>query len=79
MDKKVPEVLLSGHHKKIEQWRLEQSVIRTKQMRPDLYAIYEKEQVEKQLQLKLEKQEQKRLRKLQLELELDKLPETEGK
>lgn len=36
MGKKVPEVLLSGHHKKIEAWRMEQSVVRTKERRPDL-------------------------------------------
>ncbi len=34
--KKVPEVLMSGHHANIEKWRREQSVIRTKQRRPDL-------------------------------------------
>lgn len=43
MDKKVPDVLLSGHHKNIEKWRLEQSVKRTKEFRPDLYALYEAE------------------------------------
>lgn len=32
----VPEVLLSGHEKKIEEWRFQQSVERTKQRRPDL-------------------------------------------
>ncbi len=32
----VPEVLLSGNHKKIEQWRLKQSLGRTWQRRPDL-------------------------------------------
>ena len=36
MDKKVPAVLLSGHHKNIDKWRLEQSIIRTKERRPDL-------------------------------------------
>lgn len=35
-DKKVPEVLLSGHHKNIENWRKEQSIIITKNNRPDL-------------------------------------------
>lgn len=40
--KKVPEVLLSGNHKKIEEWRLEQSVLRTKERRPDLYEKYER-------------------------------------
>lgn len=32
----VPKVLLSGHHKKIEEWRHEQSLIRTYNKRPDL-------------------------------------------
>jgi len=32
----VPEVLLSGHEAKIEQWRLEKALERTKQRRPDL-------------------------------------------
>ena len=34
--KTVPEVLLSGHHKKIEEWQLEQKKIMTKRWRPDL-------------------------------------------
>lgn len=33
---KVPDVLLSGHQAKIEEWRHEQSVLRTKQRRPEL-------------------------------------------
>jgi tRNA (guanine37-N1)-methyltransferase len=33
---KVPEVLLSGHEAKIEQWRLEMALARTKERRPDL-------------------------------------------
>lgn len=36
MEKRVPEVLLSGHHAKIHQWRKEQSIIRTALHRPDL-------------------------------------------
>jgi len=35
-EKAVPEVLLSGHHAKIEEWRDEQSYLRTKERRPDL-------------------------------------------
>ena len=35
-DLKVPEVLLSGNHEKIRQWRLQQSLLRTQQRRPDL-------------------------------------------
>ncbi|MEE0201977.1 MAG: tRNA (guanosine(37)-N1)-methyltransferase TrmD [Muricomes sp.] len=34
--KKVPEVLLSGHHANIEKWRREQAVLRTRERRPDL-------------------------------------------
>jgi len=33
---KVPDILLSSDHKKIDEWRLEQSVKRTKQRRPNL-------------------------------------------
>ena len=33
---RVPEVLLSGHERKIQEWRLEQSVERTRRLRPDL-------------------------------------------
>jgi tRNA (guanine37-N1)-methyltransferase len=33
---KVPDILLSGHEAKIEEWRYEQSVERTKKLRPDL-------------------------------------------
>jgi len=33
---RVPEVLLSGDHKKIAQWRQEQAVARTRERRPDL-------------------------------------------
>ncbi|MCC5855373.1 MAG: tRNA (guanosine(37)-N1)-methyltransferase TrmD [Idiomarina sp.] len=34
--KEVPAVLLSGHHEEIRRWRLQQSLIRTWQRRPDL-------------------------------------------
>jgi tRNA (guanine37-N1)-methyltransferase len=33
---KVPDILLSGNHAKIEQWRHEQALIRTEERRPDL-------------------------------------------
>ena len=35
--KKVPPILLSGHHANVEKWRLEQSMERTKERRPDLW------------------------------------------
>ncbi len=37
MGKKVPEILLSGDHKKVDEWRLEKAIERTRQRRPDLY------------------------------------------
>lgn len=33
---RVPDVLLSGHERKIDEWKLEQSIERTKRLRPDL-------------------------------------------
>ena len=36
----VPEVLLNGNHKLIEEYRLEQKIARTKAKRPDLYEKY---------------------------------------
>jgi len=35
---RVPDILLSGHHKNIETWRREQSIKRTLERRPDLLA-----------------------------------------
>jgi len=34
--RKVPDILLSGHHQKIKKWRKEQSIIRTLKKRPEL-------------------------------------------
>lgn len=42
--KSVPKVLLSGNHREIEKWRLEQAKARTKSVRPDLYERYEARQ-----------------------------------
>jgi tRNA (guanine37-N1)-methyltransferase len=50
---KVPAVLLSGDHEKIRRWRLQQSLKKTRQLRPDLFAKHE-----------LNKEEQKLLRQL---------------
>lgn len=36
MGKRVPEVLLTGHHANIQAWRREQSILRTYERRPDL-------------------------------------------
>ena len=37
---RVPDILLSGDHKKVDIWRHEQSLNRTKELRPDLYEAY---------------------------------------
>jgi len=57
--RKVPEILLSGHHANIAKWRRKQSIIRTRLRRPDMYA-----------KLKFEtKQDKKLLREIEEELE----------
>ena len=38
--RRVPEILLSGDHAKVDEWRHEQSLIRTKERRSDLYEKY---------------------------------------
>ena len=40
MNREVPEVLLSGDHKKIERWRLEEAVNLTRERRPELLAAH---------------------------------------
>lgn len=48
--KAVPKILLSGNHVEIEKWRMEQSKVRTAQVRPELYGKYrQKQQLIKQL------------------------------
>ena len=39
--RKVPPILRSGDHKKIARWRRKQSILRTKQRRPDMFAKLE--------------------------------------
>lgn len=67
---RVPEVLLSGHHAKIEAWRREQALNITRERRKDLYRRYREkerkaaEKAEKERQKKLqEKREQRLLKK----------------
>jgi tRNA (guanine37-N1)-methyltransferase len=40
----VPDVLISGHHERVKDWRRAQAEAITRQRRPDLWAKYEKEQ-----------------------------------
>ena len=39
---RIPEVLISGHHENIRKWRRLQSLLITKERRPDLYERSEK-------------------------------------
>lgn len=46
---KVPDVLMSGHHKNIDEWRLKQSIKRTLERRPDILEGREFTKLEKKL------------------------------
>lgn len=46
--KKVPQILLSGDHAKVDAWRREQSILRTMQRRPDLFEKAELTQKERE-------------------------------
>ena len=61
MDKAVPEVLLSGHHKNIETWRRQQSIERTLERRPDLLedAVLDKKEKKYLEELIRQKEEKK--------------------
>lgn len=48
-EKEVPAILLSGHHKNLQKWYREQSVIRTAKYRPDLLAQADLTEDERQL------------------------------
>ncbi len=55
----VPEVLLSGDHKKIERWRLEKAVEITKERRPDLLSMHP--EFEEELKPKNKKKTKKKI------------------
>lgn len=56
-EKEVPEVLLSGHHGKIEKWRRQQSILRTLERRPDLLEVANLSEEERQIVLRQQKTE----------------------
>jgi len=37
--REVPQILLSGNHEKVAQWRRKQSIRRTRDRRPDMYSL----------------------------------------
>lgn len=53
---KVPEILLSGHHAKIDEYRMEQSLLLTKEKRPDLFEKHIFTEQEKKVLKKMEKE-----------------------
>lgn len=66
MGRKVPDILLSGHHANVEKWRREQSIIRTLKNRPELLE-----------DAVLSKKEKKFLDELLRQQEVEKAAETE--
>jgi tRNA (guanine37-N1)-methyltransferase len=48
-EKSVPEILLSGHHENIRKWRRQQSLILTKNIRPDMFKKIELSKEDKKL------------------------------
>ena len=60
-DRKVPEILMSGHHANIENWRRGQTVIRPAKNRPDLLEKAELTEKEKKLAEEVQKEVKKSL------------------
>ncbi|MFJ8256870.1 tRNA (guanosine(37)-N1)-methyltransferase TrmD [Peribacillus asahii] len=54
---KVPNALLSGNHKKIEEWRMKESLRRTWMRRPDLLDSYSLSEIEKKLLAEIQKEQ----------------------
>ena len=57
LEREVPEILLSGDHKKISRWRLEKAVEITRERRPDLLALHP--EIEESLKPKVKKAKRK--------------------
>lgn len=62
-EKRVPEILLSGDHQKVDEWRLEESLRRTQKARPDLYEKWVQENQEYFIK-KAKREERKRRKEL---------------
>ena len=54
---KVPDILLSGHHAKIQEWRTKQSLLLTKQVRPDMFEKHTMTPYEKKIWDKIQQEE----------------------
>ncbi len=74
----VPEILLSGHHARITQWRFKESLRRTLQRRPDLLAQLEPELDKKERKLLDEVRQEERMRDEDGGMRTEKIREEEG-
>lgn len=61
----VPDVLLSGHHENIRRWRLKQSLLRTRERRPELFANWLAQRVAQGAARGLSKEETQLLREIE--------------
>ncbi|MEW6513948.1 MAG: tRNA (guanosine(37)-N1)-methyltransferase TrmD [Pseudomonadota bacterium] len=61
----VPDVLLSGHHENIRRWRLKQSLLRTRERRPELFAKWLAQRVAQDAARGLSKEETQLLREIE--------------
>ncbi|MBR6812377.1 MAG: tRNA (guanosine(37)-N1)-methyltransferase TrmD [Oscillospiraceae bacterium] len=59
--RRVPPILLSGHHVNIARWRRKEALRRTRDRRPDMFAAYQPDKLERKLIAELEKEAQDEL------------------
>lgn len=63
---RVPDMLLSGHHENIARWRRKESMRRTRERRPDLFALLEPTKLDLKLLKELNQEEKTRQTQAQL-------------
>jgi len=64
--REVPQILLSGNHQKVAQWRRKQSLRRTRERRPDMYAKLDlSSKQDKKLLQEMEEEDREQIRNLQ--------------
>lgn len=66
---KVPDVLISGNHKLVDEWRVKRAEEITKEKRPDLYRKYARAKARAEEKKRLEKERQRQERRAKLKAE----------
>ena len=66
---KVPDVLISGNHKLVDEWRVKRAEELTKEKRPDLYRKYARAKARAEEKKRLEKERQRQERRAKLKAE----------